>query len=399
MENLYKDIYNIILKSNGLNDLIKGYYYLINNPIMVFNSDFQLVTYISPFLFEDETWNYTIKNGYLKIDLYKKIRRDLKESDDYKIVTSLSSNRRLIINLKDENKKIIGIMIILEISTKLEDISEEEIRVFSKLTSKILLNQKFNGDSITLNMFFMSLLNNVYKDKQVYLEKIKELNFDLRKDYYLLIFDFNHQYNDKNRELVENYFRKLFSKILVSFTYKDGYLVILISKLISNNEIESVNDFIFKHHFYMIISFKIKDLYPISTIYKDEVKVLKLLEDSIKDYILYDLNNYLPLLPLISLNNEELLNFINKNISDIYHYDLEFKTNFLDTLYIYLVTNKSLIETSKRLFVHKNTITYRLEKIKELFGVEYDDYNQNIVYITSILIVYYLKRSINKIII
>lgn len=399
MENLYKDIYNIILKSNGLNDLIRGYYYLINNPIMVFNSDFQLVTYISPFLFEDETWNYTIKNGYLKIDLYKKIRRDLKESDDYKIVTSLSSNRRLIINLKDENKKIIGIMIILEISTKLEDISEEEIRVFSKLTSKILLNQKFNGDSITLNMFFMSLLNNVYKDKQVYLEKIKELNFDLRKDYYLLIFDFNHQYNDKNRELVENYFRKLFSKILVSFTYKDGYLVILISKIISNNEIESINDFIFKHHFYMIISFKIKDLYPISTIYKDEVKVLKLLEDSIKDYILYDLNNYLPLLPLISLNNEELLNFINKNISDIYHYDLEFKTNFLDTLYIYLVTNKSLIETSKRLFVHKNTITYRLEKIKELFGVEYDDYNQNIVYITSILIVYYLKRSINKIII
>ena len=399
MENLYKDIYNIILKSNGLNDLIRGYYYLINNPIMVFNSDFQLVTYISPFLFEDETWNYTIKNGYLKIDLYKKIRRDLKESDDYKIVTSLSSNRRLIINLKDENKKIIGIMIILEISTKLEDISEEEIRVFSKLTSKILLNQKFNGDSITLNMFFMSLLNNVYKDKQVYLERIKELNFDLRKDYYLLIFDFNHQYNDKNRELVENYFRKLFSKILVSFTYKDGYLVILISKIISNNEIESINDFIFKHHFYMIISFKIKDLYPISTIYKDEVKVLKLLEDSIKDYILYDLNNYLPLLPLISLNNEELLNFINKNISDIYHYDLEFKTNFLDTLYIYLVTNKSLIETSKRLFVHKNTITYRLEKIKELFGVEYDDYNQNIVYITSILIVYYLKRSINKIII
>ena len=69
MENLYKDIYNIILKSNGLNDLIKGYYYLIDNPIMVFNSDFQLVTYISPFLFEDETWNYTIKNGYLKIDL------------------------------------------------------------------------------------------------------------------------------------------------------------------------------------------------------------------------------------------------------------------------------------------------------------------------------------------
>lgn len=399
MENLYKDIYNIILKSNGLNDLIRGYYYLINNPIMVFNSDFQLVTYISPFLFEDETWNYTIKNGYLKIDLYKKIRRDLKESDNYKIVTSLSSNRRLIINLKDENKKIIGIMIILEISTKLEDISEEEIRVFSKLTSKILLNQKFNGDSITLNMFFMSLLNNVYKDKQVYLEKIKELNFDLRKDYYLLIFDFNHQYNDKNRELVENYFRKLFSKILVSFTYKDGYLVILISKIISNNEIESINDFIFKHHFYMIISSKIKDLYPISTIYKDEVKVLKLLEDSIKDYILYDLNNYLPLLPLISLNNEELLNFINKNISDIYHYDLELKTNFLDTLYIYLVTNKSLIETSKRLFIHKNTITYRLEKIKELFGVEYDDYNQNIVYITSILIVYYLKRSINKIII
>ena len=399
MENLYKDIFNIIIKSKGLNDLIKGFYYLINNPIMVFNRDFQLVAYISPFLFEDETWNYTIKNGYLKIDLYKKIRKDLKEIDDYKIVTSLSSNRRLIINLKDENKNIIGIMIILEISTKIEDISLEMIQIFSKLTSKILLNQKYNGDSITINTFFMALLNNIYKDKQVYLEKIKELSFDLRKDYYLLVFDFNHQYNDKNRDLTETYFKNLLSKSLVSFTYKDGYLVLLVSRLINQEEVNNINDFIFKHHFYMIISSKIKDLYSISTIYKDEVKILKLLEDSIKDYILYDLNNYLPLLPLISLNNEELLNFVNENISEVYHYDLEYKTNFLDTLYIYLVSNKSLIETSKRLYVHKNTVNYRLDKIKELFNIDYEDYNQNVVYITSILIVYYLKRSINKIII
>lgn len=399
MENLYKDIFNIIIKSKGLNDLIKGFYYLINNPIMVFNRDFQLVAYISPFLFEDETWNYTIKNGYLKIDLYKKIRKDLKEIDDYKIVTSLSSNRRLIINLKDENKNIIGIMIILEISTKIEDISLEMIQIFSKLTSKILLNQKFNGDSITINTFFMALLNNIYKDKQVYLEKIKELSFDLRKDYYLLVFDFNHQYNDKNRDLTETYFKNLLSKSLVSFTYKDGYLVLLVSRLINEVEVNNINDFIFKHHFYMIISSKIKDLYSISTIYKDEVKILKLLEDSIKDYMLYDLNNYLPLLPLISLNNEELLNFVNENISEVYHYDLEYKTNFLDTLYIYLVSNKSLIETSKRLYVHKNTVNYRLDKIKELFNIDYEDYNQNVVYITSILIVYYLKRSINKIII
>ena len=399
MENLYKDIFNIIIKSKGLNDLIKGFYYLINNPIMVFNRDFQLVAYISPFLFEDETWNYTIKNGYLKIDLYKKIRRDLKEIDDFKIVTSLSSNRRLIINLKDENKNIIGIMIILEISTKIEDISLEMIQIFSKLTSKILLNQKFNGDLITINTFFMALLNNIYKDKQVYLEKIKELSFDLRKDYYLLVFDFNHQYNDKNRDLTETYFKNLLSKSLVSFTYKDGYLVLLLSRLINQAEVNNINDFIFKHHFYMIISSKIKDLYSISTIYKDEVKILKLLEDSIKDYMLYDLNNYLPLLPLISLNNEELLNFVNENISEVYHYDLEYKTNFLDTLYIYLVSNKSLIETSKRLYVHKNTVNYRLDKIKELFNIDYEDYNQNVVYITSILIVYYLKRSINKIII
>lgn len=396
MENIYADAFKIFIKAKNLNEIIAGLYSIIHNPIAVINRDFQLVACHSPFLFDDETWNESIRMGYVNYSTYKKIRETLKVEDTSKIVTTLSSNRRLIINLKNERNEILGLLIILEVETKLELISDDFIKILSELTKKYIYDQNFAKTNDNIKSFFTSLLDNTFTDKTIFLQKIKDLKIDLKNPYYLLILDFNEQFNEGSKIETESFFLSLIKKQIVATTYKNGDYVLLIKDKLNEETIIKINDFLFKMRFYMIVSNRIVDLYSINNIFIEEYKIFTLLQKTVGDYLLYDLANFLPFLPLISYKKEELINFINEDIYQIFLYDQANKSVFIDTIYLYLLTNKSLNETAKRLYIHKNTITYRLEKIKELFSLDFFDYNKNINYIFSIHILYFLQRKIKN---
>lgn len=396
MENIYADAFKIFIKAKNLNEIIAGLYSIIHNPIAVINHDFQLVACHSPFLFDDETWNESIRMGYVNYSTYKKIRETLKVEDTSKIVTTLSSNRRLIINLKNERNEILGLLIILEVETKLELISDDFIKILSELTKKYIYDQNFAKTNDNIKSFFTSLLDNTFTDKAIFLQKIKDLKIDLKNPYYLLILDFNEQFNEGSKIETESFLLSLIKKQIIATTYKNGDYVLLIKDKLNEETIIKINDFLFKMRFYMIVSNRIVDLYSINNIFIEEYKIFTLLQKTVGDYLLYDLANFLPFLPLISYKKEELINFINEDIYQIFLYDQANKSEFIDTIYLYLLTNKSLNETAKRLYIHKNTITYRLEKIKELFSLDFFDYNKNINYIFSIHILYFLQRKIKN---
>ena len=396
MENIYADAFKIFIKAKNLNEIIAGLYSIIHNPIAVINRDFQLVACHSPFLFDDETRNESIRMGYVNYSTYKKIRETLKVEDTSKIVTTLSSNRRLIINLKNERNEILGLLIILEVETKLELISDDFIKILSELTKKYIYDQNFAKTNDNIKSFFTSLLDNTFTDKAIFLQKIKDLKIDLKNPYYLLILDFNEQFNEGSKIETESFFLSLTKKQIIATTYKNGDYVLLIKDKLNEETIIKINDFLFKMRFYMIVSNRIVDLYSINNIFIEEYKIFTLLQKTVGDYLLYDLANFLPFLPLISYKKEELINFINEDIYQIFLYDQANKSEFIDTIYLYLLTNKSLNETAKRLYIHKNTITYRLEKIKELFSLDFFDYNKNINYIFSIHIIYFLQRKIKN---
>lgn len=51
----------------------------------------------------------------------------------------------------------------------------------------------------------------------------------------------------------------------------------------------------------------------------------------------------------------------------------EEKQNLLNTLFVYLETNCQISETAKRLYVHRNTVIYRIEKCEEILGKNFKD--------------------------
>ena len=55
-------------------------------------------------------------------------------------------------------------------------------------------------------------------------------------------------------------------------------------------------------------------------------------------------------------------------------HDREHNTDLVRTLKVYFATNANASETADRLFLHRNSVPYRLERIGELTGLDLKDY-------------------------
>ncbi|MBO8127170.1 MAG: helix-turn-helix domain-containing protein [Firmicutes bacterium] len=72
-------------------------------------------------------------------------------------------------------------------------------------------------------------------------------------------------------------------------------------------------------------------------------------------------------------DTKELQEFCLENIAPLLEYDRKNKADFLRTLERYLETNGSVRETAEDLFIHRNTLNYRLRRIEEILGQDLSD--------------------------
>lgn len=77
--------------------------------------------------------------------------------------------------------------------------------------------------------------------------------------------------------------------------------------------------------------------------------------------------------------------FVEKKIGKLCQYDEENGTDFVKTLYYYLYTHGSLIETATHLFLHRNSVKYRIDKMEELFDIDIKNTRERFVYFFCII--------------
>lgn len=70
---------------------------------------------------------------------------------------------------------------------------------------------------------------------------------------------------------------------------------------------------------------------------------------------------------------EDLRNFYSFALSKFTDIKIEEEQTLLDTLSVYLETHCQISETAKRLFIHRNTVVYRIEKCEEILGKSLKD--------------------------
>ena len=89
----------------------------------------------------------------------------------------------------------------------------------------------------------------------------------------------------------------------------------------------------------------------------------------------------------------ELERCIPETLKKLYLYDDEHNGELITTLQMYLRNNQSIKKTADAMFVHYRTISYRLEKIKQISGINFDDANE-VLAVSNGLIIYKMLKEI-----
>lgn len=81
--------------------------------------------------------------------------------------------------------------------------------------------------------------------------------------------------------------------------------------------------------------------------------------------------------------------FIHRGIPILQKYDAENHQELLYTLHVFLRESQKAMQTAQRLCIHKNTLFYRLKKIRELTGIDLDRSDETLHLQMSFLILHY----------
>jgi DNA-binding PucR family transcriptional regulator len=79
---------------------------------------------------------------------------------------------------------------------------------------------------------------------------------------------------------------------------------------------------------------------------------------------------YRLLLSAMSENPSELQSFYAETVEPLVAYDEQYETDLLQTLESFLEADGNVAGTAQRLFTHRHTVYYRLERVRELTGLD-----------------------------
>lgn len=121
--------------------------------------------------------------------------------------------------------------------------------------------------------------------------------------------------------------------------------------------------------------------------YKEAFKALSMIDIYNRDLKIIKYKELGIIRWLVELSDiKEIQRYCYENLGPILEYDKKHGMDLMGTLKCYFQNNRHLLKTSQELFIHRNTLLYRLSTIKELLKIDLDDAMIDLELFNSILI-------------
>lgn len=173
-----------------------------------------------------------------------------------------------------------------------------------------------------------------------------------------------------------------------SFLYKSDIFLFLHRDSDVDILIELAKEFDLK----VIVSEEIRDLYDLPLLYRAAHDALRMIAGS--DYhgenVCYVAQLRTPLL-LKNLDSRDDL--VSPELRVLAEHDRKKGTQYCETLYLYLIYSRSLKKTCDALFTHRNTVLYRIERIRDDFLIPLDDPERHAELLFGVAILLFQKEG------
>lgn len=383
---------NSIIQGRGLHYIMEIGSELLGNPIMLGDSRHRILAYSKCDDVEDAAWTEVRDTGYctfeytLKYDFKKLI--EMSAISKLPVIGDLGPTcrtKRIFAKVVVDNK-IVGHLAVLE---HRKPFTSRDIEVVSficdLLSSEMQKNKHYlNTRNVMLENLLISLLREEYSSKEPVLERIKYLNWKLQGHLYVLAIKYNN-YED-TFDLIP-YIRDSLKNIYEENTtvFYENHLLLLTGcpdhLYLSQDDFQELKKFLHKNKLVAGISQAFSDITALRKHFKQALISMQLGQKLGKEDILFEYESYAVYHMLdICCNHYEIREFCHPALRKLLDIDQLHKTEYLKSLIAYIMNMRNLGAAADALFIHRNTMSYRLTKIKELTGLDFnnDDLNFNL---------------------
>jgi len=378
LNEIYEKLLNLSFENKDIDGIIYSLSNLLNSSVFLLDNSFDLICYniinscafnrsanISPFN----------KTG---IDFIKELKGPVynMKRDDYFIS---------LYPIMVKNQHIAYVYIVKK--TPLDRLAQRSIEYgISIIALKLEQDQHKNIIQTNINKTLVDIMLNSSELPNEFYENV-EFNLDWKKyDYIFGIciklypnkdYDSNENYHiSKSNFILSNIFKNIFDNQNYLSTHRDNEFYIFI-KYNSTDDfhdllsrlVKSMEDY--KHLFTIAIGVAktYRDIRDIKKLY-EESKLAALFSNN--DIVFYDSLDTIKLLYPLKEDNE-IQNYYEKTIKALEKYDANSNTNLMKTLEYYFKYNFKKTLVAEKLFIHVETLRYRLNRIEEITGYSLDD--------------------------
>lgn len=363
-----------LLNTDDMEELIDESSKILNNPIVVIDKSFRVLAHSDIQWIRDDYWKKSIQNGFCSHEFITRIRQmetfqhGNKERHPFFMTCDIDHTEKLVSKLYLDGL-FMGYAIVLD---SVSAVCRKDLPLVGFL-GKIIIEQMKVKHQYVQNMqasasnFYIELLDEMIQSEAALQDRLQSIQMEVRAPFRMaLIIDHSFNLSKEHRENIVGALQEHYLPLVLA--YYDDYLVVFFPD--DDQMVEIIRNTVMKHDCIVIISGVVSQYLKTSKIYHSCVSTLHLLNKMGVEKGVYYNDDYrcYHLFQDVS-SQHQLIQYCHPKVLEIQRYDQAHETNFFETVSAYCRKGRNIMAAAEELYIHRNTMRYRLTKIEKLFGL------------------------------
>jgi len=394
-------LYKALTSGTGLQGIVDIAAELFDNQILVADMSYMVLAHSERPDTDDPMWLDIINAGFFPTDYVNAISNDknyyrIPIADKLEIISDGISPNRFLCKILTVDGKPVGFATCVEYHSHLNDADIELFEIFCDIVGTELKGNEtiINNYNRRNKSFISEMLNDSVKSDYVD-ERLRQVGLKVKNCNYILVAEFadekirrDHQimyYSQVLEQNIPNSYCVIFRNTIVSLISNDN------KELVNDAFTESVLESVKAADMICGISRCFNNIADLKAYHRQAAEAIRLgrkLFPAGRAFS-YDQMSVFHMIDIIG-QKEELLAFCNQKLLNILEYDKKHQTKYAQTVYAYLKFSRNPTQTAENLGIHRNTIDYRIGRVEDLFGIEFEDQSTTFSLALSLRILEYM---------
>lgn len=415
VEEIQSDLTSLVLENASLDTIVGRIAQLIGNPVILEDANLQMISTgipksdLTAFEIEvlEERKTEDFKSRIVNTKFYRNIHQGVVDTQQETIISQKDEKRiKNIMIPVYSNKSIYGYLSMIDLKNPHLPIDRIILKTSTTALALSLMQQYVNKQTFRKKNLALieDIISGRIHTKVVYDEDFLDINWSNPMAAIMIeVVGFNedgNRVNDQYEELIyrmtQNHLKKYFGQViignvgslftvLVSFNPKKVKEMPSVLKEIIGKLKSDLEEQFGKEKVLIGVGGAYTTLNLVSRSYKEANMALSVVRKFIwKGTLMFsdDIGIY-RIFSMIE-NHEEIEDFCNSYLEDLKKYDKEHGNVLLETLHVFLLSDSSIKATAEKMFLHPNTVSYRIKKVKGIIGNELNSPEFKLAYLFAL---------------